>query len=254
VKKLIALLILGLGLLGCSTVKPVELVTDKKSSWSVGQHDLCLFKDRLICAGQPTTNQDKPVNNLIENGVYVLNEVAEDEEQSDIGVYDVKLSTSPEAYSVWNCVKTGKASPAVDCVLVKAPDANQKTMIAKQEKEEKEAKAASQTLYSLDEEQVQQRCGAPLKKTTDSISVMAAYKGNSKFVGLRFDTVAHRLHSYEPKDFLEYAGLNSDPPTDLNFKFVLGDSKHWQHAGGPNKQYNLAGARLILQELPCLKK
>lgn len=253
---------LVLVLAGCSTTKTVSVVTDDGTGkWTVGQHDYCFYKsNRLICMPQggriviPTEMKGatKPGEKikiedvLFLNGVRFLGQVEETLKSSDpkmqVSVFDTKFSEKPEDYSVWNCISTGQGSPAVDCKVMKQPNAEDKQMIADEVKRQQDIKDATLKIASLTRKSLEERCGQPLQRGEDSISVTELYKGQSELLAFHFNT-------YPPgEDKLTVAGSLDAPPATLDHNAVLSGKHHWwgTRSEGESPWY--------LKELSCLGK
>ena len=253
---------LGLALAGCSTTKTVSVVTDDGTGkWTIGQHDYCIFKsNRLICMAQGNRivipeemrTKVKPGEKVKIEDVLFLNSVrfmgqVEDSLQSgrpklQVSVFDTKFSEKPDDYSVWNCISTGQGSPAVDCKVMKQPNSGDKQMIAEELKKQQEIKDATLKIASLTHKSLEERCGQPLQRGEDDISVTELYKGQSELLAFHFST-------YPPgEDKLTVAGSLQAQPARLDNDAVLSGKHHWW--GGRTE----SESPWYLQQLGCLGK
>src|ERR1700760_3987674 len=132
-KTVSGLVLLGAILLaGCSQTKKVNVLGMK---WEIGQHEDCVYKaDNLYCiaANSPTIlglsqhgwrdKSGKPIEMsrpqlLFIQSVTLIHRVDENRDEaardkdSEAGIYDTKFASAPEDYSIWDCIKTGAASP-----------------------------------------------------------------------------------------------------------------------------------------------
>jgi hypothetical protein len=252
----------GLMVAGCSTTKTVSVVTDDGTGkWPVGQHDYCFYKsNRIICmpqggrivspaefkANAKPGEKVKIEEVLFLKGIRFLGQVEEALQSSDpkmqVSVLDTKFSEKPEDYSVWNCISTGQGSPAVDCKMMKQPNADDKQMIAQEIKRDQEVKDATLKLAALTHKSLEERCGQPLQRGEDNISVTELYKGQSELLAFHFSTFP------PPEDKLTIAGSLEAPPAKLDHSAVLSGKHHWwgTRAEGESPWY--------LKELSCLGK
>jgi hypothetical protein len=264
-KPLITMILL-LTLVGCSTIKPVSVVTDE-GNWTVGQHDYCVYKTgRLLCvpSGSRVTIPKEMVaqhkegekykieDSLFANSFDFVSRVEEglmkSEKRLQVKVFDTKFSAKPDDYSIWNCITTGLGSPAVECKLMKQPDVKGKELIANKLEQQRLGRKASGTLHALSHKMIEERCGAPLQRTEDSISVAELYKGESKLLAFHFNTLR--------EDKLSLVSSMNSPPTKLDHKSMLDawDGDHgWMDIGSSSGREN-AAAIWILKEMPCLEK
>jgi len=245
-------------LAGCSTTKTVSVVTDDGTGkWTVGQHDYCFYKsNRIICMPQGTRiiippemkEKAKPGETvkiedvLFLNGVRFLGQVEDKLQMMQVSVFDTKFSEKPEDYSVWNCISTGQGSPAVDCKVMKQPNADDRQMIAQQLKQQQEVKDATMKIASLTHKSLEDRCGQPVQRGEDSISVTELYKGQSQLLAFHFSTYP------PPEDKLTLASSLESPPAKLDHNAVLNGKHHWW--GGRVE----SESPWYLQELGCLGK
>jgi len=258
--------ILLLALTGCSTTKPVSVVTDDVN-WTVGQHDYCVYKaNRLLCApsgGRFTVPKEMVAQHkegekykiediLFANSIDFTSRIEEGLRKNEKGlqlkVFDTKFSTNPDDYSIWNCITTGLGSPAVECKLMKQPSPKDKELIANKLEQQRLGRKASDTLHVLTHKMIEERCGAPLQRTEDSISVAELYQGESRLLAFHFNTLS--------EDRLSLVSSMSSPPTKLDHKSMLDawDGDHgWMDIGGSSEREG-AAAIWILKEMPCLQK
>jgi len=253
---------LGFMLAGCSTTRAVSVVTDDGTgAWPVGQHDHCIYKsNRLICTPQGTRivipeemkGKIKPGEKVKIEEVLFLNSVrfmgqVEESLQSgrpkmQVSVLDSKFSEKPEDYSVWNCISTGQGSPAVDCKVMKQPNSEDKEYIAQQLKKQQEVKDATLKLTSLTHKSLEERCGQPVQRGEDSISVTELYKGQSELLAFHFSTYP------PPEDKLTVASSLDAPPAKLDHNAVLSGKHHWWGGRAESE------STWYLQQLGCLGK
>jgi hypothetical protein len=255
---------LGLMLAGCSTTKTVSVVTEEgPGTWTTGQHDYCIYKaNRLICTPQgnrPLVLPDemkgkiKPGEKVKIEDVMFLNSVrfmsqVEDSLQSgkpklQVTVFDTKFSEKPEDYSVWNCISTGQGSPAVECKVMKQPNTEDKEYVARELKKQQEVKDATLKMSLLTHKLLEERCGQPVQRGEDSISVTELYKGQSELLAFHFSTYP------PPEDKLTIASSLDAPPAKLNHDAVLSGKHHWWGVGGLESE-----SPWYLQQLACLNK
>ena len=256
-------LLTAAGLIGCATVRPVQVLTDSKHEWSVGQHDSCAFHKSLICYNSAEINKPNHVD--VETLDYILKNDG-DKDGVATALYDVKFSSKLEEYSIWDCIKTGSASPALECKLAQKPD---KEDIARQLKEHEakrrlwlERAQATHLLAGVTQETLVQKCGQPVLSKADSISVSQLYKGHSKFVAFHFSTYGSDAGK------LTLASIKNAPPlsrASLDHTYVLSAANispraTWygtDETTRPEPSFydtsGLDGATEILEELPCLK-
>lgn len=259
---LAAISLLGLMLIGCSTTKAVSVVTDDGTgNWPIGQHDYCIYKGtRIICMPQggrtvlPPDMQGnvkpgekvKVEDVLFRNSVRFMGQV-EDSLQSgkpkmQVNVFDTRFSEKPDDYSVWNCISTGQGSPAVDCKVMKQPDSKDRDFIAQETKKQEEVRDATLKMTSLTHKLLEERCGQPMQRGEDSISVTELYKGQSELLAFHFSVYP------PPEDKLTVAGSLDAQPAKLDHNAVLNGTHHWW--GGRMERES----PWYLQQLSCLNK
>jgi hypothetical protein len=248
-------------MLGCSTTKTVSVITEN-GNWIVGQHDYCVYKaENLLCV--PQSNQkmypsqdllahlapgEKPKTediifyNSIGFMAYVKEELKKQTEKLQSSALDTRFSEKPDDYSIWNCLSTGKGSPAIDCSVMKQPNAKEKEYVQQKQRERQELEAATSKLLTLSHTSLENQCGAPLQSNEDSISVVELYKGQSTLLAFHFD------YFPKPTDKLTIASSLDSPPAKLDHDAVLSGKHHWWGGRIENE------SSWFLKELPCLNK
>jgi hypothetical protein len=254
-------LAMGVILIGCSTTRTTSVITEP-GNWVVGQHDYCIYKaDKLVCIPQGKEQaalsleqkirqikgeKIKIEDMLFSNGVNIMGQLEEGlqrgEKDLQVSVFDTKFSEKPDDYSVWNCISTGKGSPAVECSMMKQPSAKDKEFISKKTGEREEIKIATAKMSALGHKTLEERCGKPLQRGEDQVSVTELYKGESTLLAFHFNTWP------APEDKLTVAGSLDSPPATLDHHAVLEGKHHWW--GGRLE----AESPWFLKELPCLNK
>lgn len=243
-------------LTGCSQTKTVSVLGLK---WEIGQHQDCVYKaGNLYCIPANSTSvvglplhgwkdkSGKPVeitrSQLLFSQSVAFTHRAEAnrdeaarEKDAETGTYDTKFSTAPADYSIWDCLKTGIASPGISCTLTRKPSAKDSQLIADKEQEER----LNDSLKTLTMDDLQTKCGKPGDTTSDSISRSLIYTPASGVpIAFRFDTfgehnpiVLDSAESQEPRD---------DPKTARKIFW-------WKSAS------NAHAAGVLVKDMPCLK-
>jgi hypothetical protein len=208
-------LLLGLAILATSGCGKTATISVLAQPWGTGQHQDCIYAhDKIYCV-VPTANEvlgrrldrasyvkdKKPVPRTeilfgmeveLVRGMEKLRPKIK-EGEADTGKYETRFSTSPVDYSLWDCNKTGSASPAVSCKLTKKPEGKGLEYI---EKKKAEA-AADDFLRALTKEELARRCGVPVNSSQDSISYQfftpRLWECRSVFDSTAFPPILHSM-------------------------------------------------------------
>ena len=244
-------------LTGCSQTKTVGILALK---WEVGQHQDCVYKTaNLYCIPANSENivglplhgwkdkTGKPIEMtrsqlLFAQAVALTHradqnraEAARDRD-AETGTYDAKFSASPVDYSIWDCMKTGVASPGISCALTRKRTDKDDQAIADKEREEQ----LNDSLKTLTMDGLQTRCGNPGSTASDSISRSLIYTSASGVpIAFRFDTFGE--HNPILLESAESQEQRTDPKVAR--KIFWWKSSSSAHAAG-----------LLVKDMPCLKQ
>ena len=179
-----------LGLAACSRTRAVNILSETRAN--VGQQMSCFYhRDNLYC-GSPLITPDRidklHVMDQVVYGIYSEEQHRpEIESGGESGTYSTRFSRKPPEYSLWNCVKTGNAEPAVRCKLVRESDpynvAAQEALIS----------FDNSVVRPLTEKKLLSACGKPRKTKQDRISRTLIYSSSQRglLVEVQFDTYLH---------------------------------------------------------------
>lgn len=242
-------------LAGCSHTQRTNVVSIK---WEIGQHQDCVYKgSNLYCipansetiVGLPLhgwkDKSGKPVEMersqlLFSQSVTLIHKVEKNraevtkDKDSEIGTYDAKFASNPFDYSIWDCLKTGIASPGISCTLARKPAAKDAQLIADKEEDERQNDA----LNALTMDNLQTKCGKPADTTSDSISRTLNYTAASGLpIAFRFDTLG-------AQDPIKLDSAESQEPKEEKAarKIFWWKGSSSAHAAG-----------VLVKEMPCLK-
>jgi hypothetical protein len=212
-------------------------------NFGVGQHQDCLYARRtLYCLPHSVENFDsffglgntvtdrKPLSKTdalpkiaVDVVHYMERKRSKLEEDPSSGTYEVKFSSGPSNYAVWDCYKTGGGSPEMDCRLTSEADRN----VAKRE----EMAKMDDVLLDLLPETLAKKCGSPQKTSRpDNISISLVYPSVRPDVSVEF-----RFFTYDA------VSLDTIQVSDSNrFWFIDADS--------------IDLAPDVMKALPCLQK
>ena len=242
-------------LTGCSSTKKVNVFGMK---WEIGQHQDCVYKgDNIYCipANSPSVlglsqhgwrdKSGKPIEMsrpelLFIQSVTLVHKVDENRKEAtrdkdaETGIYDTKFASTPSDYSIWDCLKTGVASPGISCTLARKPTDKDAQFIADKEQEER----WNDSLKALTMDNLQTKCGKPGNSTSDSISRSLIYTSASGLpIAFRFETFAE----HEP---IKLDSAESQEPKDEKAarKIFWWKSSSSAHTAG-----------VLVKDMPCLK-
>lgn len=244
-------------LTGCSQTKTVSVLSLK---WEVGQHQDCVYKAaNLYCIPANSTSvvglsqhgwkdkSGKPIEMkrselLFIQSVALTHRVdanraeALSEKDAETGTYDTKFSTGPVDYSVWDCLKTGVASPGISCTLTRKPSGDKDMQfIADKEQEEQ----LNDSLKVLTMDGLQAKCGPPANTTSDIISRSLIYTPASGVpIAFRFETFGN--HNPIMLDSARSQEPENDPKAPRKIFW-------WKSA------FSAHEAGILAKEMPCLK-
>jgi hypothetical protein len=242
---------------GCSQTKTVSVLGMK---WEIGQHQDCVYKaGNLYCIPANSPNvvglpqrgwkdkAGKPVEMkrselLFMQSVMLTHRVeanraeALKEKDAETGTYDTKFSTGPVDYSIWDCLKTGVASPGISCTLTRKPSGDKDMQfIANKEQEEQ----LNDSFKELTMDGLQTKCGPPANTTSDSISRSLIYTPASGVpIAFRFETFGE--HNPIMLDSAESQEAKDDPKVPRKIFW-------WKSASSAHQ------AGILVKEMPCLK-
>ena len=251
-----ALLAAAILLSGCSQTKTVSVLGLK---WEVGQHQDCVYKaGNLYCIPANSTNivglpvhgwkdkAGKPVEMkrsqllfmqsvALTHGVEANRAEAARDKDAETGTYDTKFSASPVDYSIWDCLKTGVASPGISCTLTRKPSGDKDMQfIADKEQEEQ----LNDSFKELTMDSLQTKCGKPGNITSDSISRSLIYTPASGV------PIAFRFETFGNHDPIKLDSARSQEPEDAKTprRVFWWNSSSRAHEAG-----------VLAKEMPCLK-
>jgi hypothetical protein len=247
-------LLLGLAILAASGCGKTATISVMAQPWGTGQHQDCIYAHDNIYCIMPTANE--VMGRRLDRAVYVKDkkpvprtevlfgmgfELVRNMEklrpkikdgEADTGTYETRFSASPVDYSLWDCNKTGSASPAISCKLTKKPEGKSLEFIEKK----KAQAAADDFLRALTKEELARRCGAPVNSTQDSISYSVFYATTSGMpLSFRFDTFS----SHPSLDMVESEETRDKDAARHIFWWASSNS-------------SLDETALITKEFPCL--
>ena len=256
-KTAVAIALVGAALLtGCSQTKTVSVLGLK---WEIGQHQDCVYKaGNLYCIPANSTTivglsqrgwkdkSGKPVEMkrselLFIQSVTLTHRVEANraealrEKDAETGTYDTKFSTDPLDYSIWDCLKTGVASPGISCALARKPSGDKDLkFIADKEQEEQ----LNDGLKELTMDGLQTKCCTPGNITSDSISRSLIYTPASGVpIAFRFET------------FGEHNPIMLDSARSQE----LDDSKSPRKISWWKDASSAHAAGVLAKQMPCLK-
>lgn len=252
-----AILLGAILLTGCSQTKTVSVLGLKSE---IGQHQDCVYKaGNLYCIPANSPNviglsqngwkdkSGKPIEMkrselLFIQAVTFTHRVdanraeAMRDKDAESGTYDTKFSTGPVDYSIWDCLKTGVASPGISCTLARKPSGDKDMkFIADKEQEEQ----LNDSLKQLTMDGLQSKCGQPANTTSDVISRSLIYTPASGVpIAFRFETIG------EHNPLLLDSARSQEPENDPKAprKVFWWKSASSAHAAG-----------ILVKEMPCLK-
>jgi hypothetical protein len=258
-KTLFAAVLVSAGmLLGCSRTKTVNVIA---MTWGIGQHEDCVYKNGNLYCVRPTVEAEaakrlskggKALSRsdvLFHQSVDIVanidkhpDEIAK-EKDAEQGTYDASFSSAPADYSIWDCLKTGTASPGISCTLARKVSGKEDTQfIAQREKElQDEANRKEKNLQynailkKVTIESLQAKCGKPDSIKSDSISKSLIYTSGAQVpITFKFYTFGNErnLNSAESPD-------KPDKRRDI---FWWKDNDLWN------------SATTLVEAMPCLQK
>jgi hypothetical protein len=254
-KTALASVLLAVLLTGCSQTKKVNVLSMK---WEIGQHQDCVYKENnLYCipansptiVGLPLTGwkdkSGKPTEMtrqqlLFSQSVTLIHRVEANREEAardkdaETGIYDARFASAAADYSIWDCLKTGVASPGISCALTRKPTAKDDQFIADKEQEER----WNDALKALTMDDLQAKCGKPGDITSNSISRSLVYTSGSGLpIAFRFET------------FGEHEPIKLDSAASQEAKDDKAPRKifWWKSASSAHQ------AGILAKDMPCLK-
>ncbi len=255
-KNIFAVMLMGTVLLaGCSQTKKVNVLAMK---WEIGQHQDCVYKgSNLYCipANSETVvglsqhgwkdKSGKPIEMsraelLFMQSVTLTHRIDTNREEvardkgSETGTYDAKFSAATAEYSIWDCLKTGVASPGISCMLARKTTDKDVQFIADREQEER----LNDSFKTLTMDDLQAKCGKPGSTISDSISRSLIYTPASGV------PIAFRFETFGQHDPIKLDSAESqEPKNDKAPRRIF----WWKNASNARQ----AGA--LTKEMPCLK-
>lgn len=188
-KRISAVLVLSIVMfgLGCDTTKTVRVHSE--TTMITGNQMSCIYHaEDLYCASPLLKAQDIDKLQIMTKVVSLIHEEENEGEFKENGTFAAKFDRSPKDYSVWDCVSTGAAEPAVKCTLLREADAK---LVAQQLQEIKLNAVQEMALEQRTSEQSTiASCGAPIEQKSDSISrtMYLASSQNGVWVEVEFNT------------------------------------------------------------------
>lgn len=222
-KTSLALMLLLSGM-SCSTTKRVTAFAE---SWNtLGDHRDCIFSRGGIYCLSPAVDKilgydlDKFVkpgtaekltrtDALSDSALAFVHQVRATSENHEAEAlrystsYDVEFNSSPTNYSLWDCVNTGKAEPAVKCRLVRAWT---KDEIAAGEA----AEQADDLLRHLTPDGLVRHCGNPQTRSKEDFYDLLDYPSTKGILQFRFAKIGD---SPARLDWVEKGAAKKGDPT-----------------------------------------
>lgn len=257
-----------IGLIGCSTTRTVRMDSEQ-GNWTVGQQNYCVYKaDILLCTPQGrvqmsySTPADKKqlVPETLEGITDFQQTIQAGDDTVHLNVFDAKFSQHPDDYSIWNCLITGIGVPAIQCKLMRHPNADDKKAAARAEED-----SALRALRYLDASDLRDRCGSPSTDVTHSYqfgfrpeqtaeSGVLFYEGNSMLLAFVFGDNAGRYGGLEAASALPHGASSDINSSDANRNYeAYGLARRGSHLWSV-KDGQFDESDWYVKEMPCLFK
>jgi hypothetical protein len=163
---------------GCGTTKTIALHIETKMV--TGEHMSCIYHaDNLYCGSVLIKAENIDKLQVMNRVVSVVQSEEKESDMKEGGAFSTRFPQKPKEYSLWNCINTGVADPAVQCALLREADQN---LVAQQEQQIKLSEAEQEQRIKLNaigekklqagltEQDVVAKCGPPIEQKKDSIS------------------------------------------------------------------------------------
>ena len=246
-KTTIAVVLLAAGV-GCSRTQRVAV---QGILWDVGAHKDCVYDKQAIFCIPPTetkvagwdlskmydTNTKEPTPRKVALLALSPNIVEVGKRTKTFSTYDASFSSAPADYSVWDCTKTGKESPAITCTFIDEQESGEIEIINK-------AFAVQEELLTLTQVKMSGLC-PPTKIGHEDLGSKTDVVTNPGWANY-FTTLGYTTeHEHLNFEFKRDSGSLSQ---------VKGDHVLWMPEVLFEYESHYNGARVISQEMPCLQE